>query len=150
MTLLKVKNNGGLQRYFDTRPMFTELFNDMFDNFLPADVNRSTVPAVNIKETDEKFNVSLAAPGLTKEDFKINVEDGVLSISTERKEEKNESNERYTRREFTYTSFKRSFNLPEQVEPSKISAAYENGILSIDLPKVAEEKQKNIHEIKIA
>lgn len=150
MTLLKVKNNGGLQRYFDTRPMFTELFNDMFDNFLPADVNRSTVPAVNIKETDEKFNVSLAAPGLTKEDFKINVEDGVLSISTERKEEKNESNERYTRREFTYTSFKRSFNLPEQVEPAKISASYENGILSIDLPKVPEEKQKNIHEIKIA
>ena len=150
MTLLKVKNNGGLQRYFDTRPMFTELFNDMFDNFLPADVNRATVPAVNIKETENKFNVSLAVPGLTKEDFKINVEDDVLSISTERSEEKNESNERYTRKEFTYNSFKRSFNLPEHIDASKISAAYENGILSIDLPKVAEEKQKNIHEIKIA
>ena len=87
---------------------------------------------------------------MLKEDFKINIEDGVLSISAERKEEKNENNERYTRREFAYTSFKRSFNLPENVDSGKISGAYENGILSIDIPKMVEVKQKNVQEIKIS
>lgn len=149
MTMLKFKNNTGMQRYFDTRPVFSELFNDMFDNFLTTDVNRKTVPAVNIKESENKFNVSLAAPGLSKEDFKLHVEDGVLSISAEQKDEKTETNDRYTRREFSYNSFKRSFSLPEHVDSSKITAAYENGILSIDLPKMVEEKQKNVQEIKI-
>lgn len=148
MTLLKLNNQFAKQ--FDPRPRYNELFNDLFESFLSTDSKQNLVPAVNIHETDDKFNVSLAAPGLTKEDFKISIEHDVLSISAEKKEEKNETNARYTRKEYEYTSFKRSFNLPEMVSTEGIKANYENGILSLDIPKKELAKPAPVQEIKIS
>ena len=112
-----------------------------------ANVNRWT-PAVNVKETEEAFEVSLAAPGLNKEDFKLSVEDDRLSIRAEQEGKNEESNERYTRKEFSFQSFSRSFLLPENVNSNDISASYENGILKVQLPKVEPEVFKK--EIVIA
>jgi HSP20 family protein len=92
----------------------------------------------------------MAAPGLTKEDFKINVENDVLTVSNEKKTETSEKNEKYTRKEFSYSSFLRSFTLPEIVDMEKINAGYENGILTLTLPKKEEAKPKSPREIKIS
>lgn len=147
MTLLKFNNP--LAKQFDTRPMFAELYNDLIENFNPS-YKTQNMPSVNIHETDDKFNVSLAVPGLKKEDFKIGYENGVLSISAEKKEEKTETQPNYSRKEFSYETFSRSFTLPEVANNEAISASYENGVLSIDIPK-KEKKQKNdLQEIKIS
>jgi HSP20 family protein len=98
------------------------------------------VPAVNIKETDTSYVVELAAPGKRKEDFNIELEDNVLTISTEAKSENEEKDNagKYTRREFSYSSFKRAFTLPDTVNDFEINASYENGVLHITLPKKEE------------
>jgi HSP20 family protein len=147
MTLLKFSNP--LVKQFDTRPMFAELYNDLIENFNPG-YKINNMPSVNIHETDDKFNVSLAAPGLKKEDFKIGIENGVLIISAEKKDEKTETQPNYSRKEFSYETFSRSFTLPEVANTEAIAASYENGVLSIDIPK-REKKQKNdLQEIKIS
>lgn len=109
------------------------------------------VPAVNIKETDFNFEIELAAPGKTKEDFNIEIDHNVMTISSEQKEEKErvEEDGRYTRKEFSYTSFRRSFTLPESVNTDSINATYENGLLQIKLPKREEAlpKPKRLVEI---
>jgi HSP20 family protein len=112
----------------------------------------TNVPAVNIKETDTNFGIELAAPGKTKEDFNIEIDHNVLTISSEEKTEKEEKDNdgKYTRREFSYSSFRRSFTLPETVNSDAINATYENGILTISLPKKEEALPKPKRLIEIA
>jgi len=106
---------------------------------------------VNIRENEESFMIEMAAPGLTKENFKVNIERNRLIISSELKEEKNENGDKYSRHEFSYQSFQRSFVLPEGiVDGDKISAKYNNGILLVSIPKREEVKPKPAREIDIA
>lgn len=110
----------------------------------------TTLPAVNVSETDDEFHIDLAAPGMKKEDFKIHLDDNVLTVSSERKEQKEEKNDYYSRREFSYQSFQRSFTLPEyKVERDKVAAKYVDGILHISIPKREEAKPKPAREIEI-
>lgn len=109
-----------------------------------------TLPAVNVINSDNEFVIDMAVPGLKKSDFEINIDNHVLSIGVESKAETNEKNENYTRREFGYSSFKRTFTIPESVNADKISADYSDGILKIHLPKREEAKRKPVKQIKIS
>lgn len=124
-------------------PLFNELFDEFFGGKSLSGALASKAPAVNVSEDKDQYHVELAAPGLQKEDFNLNVEDDVLTISVEKKEEKDEKENGYTRREFNYSSFTRSFTLPETVDTENIKAVYNDGILGIDIPKKEEEKSKN-------
>lgn len=136
--------------------LFPKLFSDFFDKELTdwssnnfSDTN-TTLPAVNIKDTKDDYVVELAAPGMSKKDFKISLNDNLLTISSEKKTEKKENDEGYTRREYSYQSFQRSFTLPANVVDSdKISAEYKDGELRITIPKKEEAKPKAPKEIKI-
>jgi HSP20 family protein len=108
-----------------------------------------TLPKVNIKETPDAFVVDMAVPGMKKSDFHIDLENQTLCISTELNEENEHTEENYTRREFGYASFKRTFSLPDSVNDEKIDAKYLDGILSILLPKKEEAKQKPPRTINI-
>ena len=99
------------------------------------------MPSVNIVENKDNYEVSLAAPGMKKDDFKIDIDSNTLTISAEKEEKKEEKEERYTRKEFNYTSFSRSFSLPDWVNKDKIDASYENGLLKLILPKTEEAKR---------
>ena len=99
------------------------------------------VPAVNVTETKEFFMVSLAVPGMKKNDFKIDIEGNMLTIISEKEEEKEEKDVRFTRKEYNYSSFSRSFTLPEEVLREKITAIYEDGILKLTMPKSEEFKK---------
>jgi len=132
------------------------VLDDMFKtDWLGENSSRGTIgtriPAVNIQETEENFMLALAAPGKTKKDFNIELDNNVLTISSEEREEKTSSdaNGRFTRKEFNYNNFKRAFSLPETVESDKISAAYKNGVLEINLPKKEEAKQQAKRMIEI-
>jgi len=142
MTL--VKRNGS---FLNPLPM---LFDDFFNRDLFGWSNsnfsntNTTMPAVNIKETAENYEVEVAAPGMSKNDFKVELDGNVLTISSERtsKNEEND-NERYARKEFSYQSFQRTFTLQKDVEDiDKIQAKYENGLLHLLIPKKEEAKQK--------
>lgn len=104
----------------------------------------ANVPAVNIQENSNNYMVSLAAPGLKKEDFKIDVEGNMLSISSEKEDTKETKEETFSRREYSYNSFSRSFTLPEDVKMEAIDARYENGELRIVLPRKEEAKKTNV------
>lgn len=123
-----------------------ELFKDLMGG---TQYEHKAVPPVNIRETDESFTVELMAAGLKKEDFNIEVDNDLLTISSEVRKENNEETAKFTRREFSFTSFKRSFTLPETVKHDEINAAYEDGILRITLPKKEEAlpKAKRLIEI---
>jgi len=115
----------------------------------------STAPAINVFETDKNYNVEVAAPGMTKDDVKINVDsDDNLVISMEKKVDNNEKDKktgRYLRREFSYSKFEQCMILPDDVNKDKISAKVENGVLNIELPKVSEaEVKKNQRLITVA
>src|SRR5690242_7176127 len=111
--------------------------------FYTDDMSRMiTVPAVNIVEKKDHYNVNVAAPGLKKSDFKINIEANVLNINAETKETKEEKDdERFTRKEYNYSSFSRSFTLPDEVNKEKIEASYQDGMLKLILPKKEEAKK---------
>lgn len=136
--------------------MFPSVFSDFFDNdrfFNTPWFEREfgqTLPAVNIKETNSEFDIEFAAPGYDKKDFNINVEDNSLTISAEKKEEKNEDGKRFTRREFSYSSFSRTFNLPQSVNADKIDAKYTDGLLKLVIPKKEEAKVPAKKEIRVA
>ena len=150
MTLIKFKNDVPV-RNRERMPMWSDLINDLFENVVSTpDPKRATVPAVNIVETDENYRLEVAAPGLKKEDFKVSLENDILTISTEKKSEAVEKNEKYTRKEFSYSSFLRSFTLPEIVNTESINATYEHGIMTLVLPKKEEAKPKAPREIKIS
>lgn len=130
---------------------------DMLDRFFNEDVApgrwgvqaASTTPAVNVTEDDKKYEIDVAAPGLNKEDFNIDVTDGVLSITAEKEEQDKKEEENYIRREFGYTKFQRSFDLPENIKEDKINASYKDGVLKVELPKKEEGKQKAQRKIDI-
>ncbi|HTB07709.1 MAG TPA: Hsp20/alpha crystallin family protein [Bacteroidia bacterium] len=124
----------------------------VFDDFLANDLGGSAsfVPAVNISEKPENFLVEVSAPGFKKEDFKIEAEDGTLSISAEHKEEKSDEGKQFTRREFRYGSFSRSFTLPENIKVEGIQARYNDGILNVELPKKELEQKPAVKEIKVS
>ena len=132
---------------FHRHPFYNGLLND-FENDLFKHKNNSDVPAVNIQEDEKHFLLELAVPGMKKDDFKIDLENQVLTISSEIKEETEETENNYTRREFVYNSFSRSFTLPKSIVSEKIKADYKDGILKISLPKNKETKLNR--EIKVA
>ncbi len=135
---------------FNQYPTFTDLLENIERNFLGrVDENSGDIPAVNIKEENDKFVLEMAAPGMKKEDFKINLDNYQLTISAETKDEKKEKEDNYTRREFVYSSFSRSFTLPKTIDIEKIKADYKNGVLNIVLPK-KEEEAKLTKQIKIS
>ena len=107
------------------------------------------VPAVNITEHKDEYLVSLAAPGLKKEDFKIDIDGNMLTISSEKEENKEEKGEKFTRQEYNYSSFSRSFTLPEEVKRDKIDAKYDNGVLKITLPRDHAAKTSSTKQIAV-
>lgn len=128
----------------------SDIFNDDFMNeFIKEPARRNFVPAVNISETNEDFRIEVAAPGIQKEDFKIAVENNVMTISSEKKVENEEKTDKYLRREFGYSCFKRSFALPQMVDSDKISATHINGVLQVVIPKREEAKEKGPKSIAV-
>ena len=121
-------------------PWFTDVFESVFNDSAFTDRTISRVPAVNIAETDNDFQIELAVPGLKKDDFKINVDKNVLSISAEKKDEQTEENKKYSKREYAYTSFVRSFTLPDTIDHANIEANYTDGILKLHVAKKEEAK----------
>ncbi|NLP58337.1 Hsp20/alpha crystallin family protein [Lutibacter sp. B1] len=155
--LVNVPKNGGLANTNSNRnfPTWSNWLDDIFNRDLPSVLTSNfntgiTLPKVNIKETADAFVVEMAVPGLKKSDFHIDLDNQVLSISAEIKDENEQKEENYIRREFGYSSFKRIFTLPESVNNDKIDASYKEGILSILLPKKEEAKQKPARTIKIS
>lgn len=135
---------------------FNEDFNNIFknsDTMYPSkhqhNVAFNNIPAVNVKEKDGAFEIEVAAPGLKKEDFKINLHENRLSISTKKEQSSEEKTEQYTRQEFNYSSFQRTFTLPKSVDGEKIEATYSEGILHVNLPK-KEEVKPAVKEISVA
>lgn len=155
--LVTVPKNGSLSKTNSNVnfPTWSNWLDDMFNRDLPSVFTSNfntgiTLPKVNIKETADSYMVEMAVPGLKKSDFQIDLDNQVLSISSEIKEENEQKEENYTRREFGYSSFKRTFSLPETVNEDKIQASYNEGILVIHLPKKEEAKQKPSRTIKIS
>ncbi|MGA2406804.1 MAG: Hsp20/alpha crystallin family protein [Bacteroidales bacterium] len=121
------------------------------DDFFPVLSNRtSSMPAVNIREDEKNYILDLAIPGIDKKDLKIDMNEDVLTISSEIKNESEESKDGYKRKEFSYSSFCRSFYIPENVNRDKIDANYKDGVLSVELPKQEEEKNKITRKIEIS
>lgn len=108
------------------------------------------IPAANITETDTEFVVELAAPGMEKKDFVVDIDNGILEIKVEKEVEKKEVKSNYTRKEYDYSAFYRSFNLPETVIEDKINATYKNGILTIHLPKTKTAQKEKVKQISVA
>ena len=140
---------------------FSNHYPSLFDRFFENDMfdwasrnysnTNTTLPSVNVKENSEEYRVEVAVPGFEKEDFNIELNKNLLTISSEKKEEKETNeDEQFTKREFSYQSFSRSFTLPVTVESEKISAKYEHGILEIIIPKKEEAKPKPVKQISIA
>ena len=124
--------------------LFPSLMNEFFkpDWFGGIENFSTNTPAVNIKENEKDFEIEFAVPGMKKEDFDIEVENELLTISAEVDGEKNVTDDNYTRREFSYSSFKRSFTLPETIDEDKIKATYQDGVLKLSLPKREEALPK--------
>ena len=131
------RSTGLLPTVFDE---FFKPWNEWFDkgNFSGRALN---IPAVNIAESKDYYSVSLAVPGMKKEDFKIDVDGNILTISAEKDEKKEETDKKYNRREYNYSSFSRSFTLPDKVKQEDIQATYEHGVLALLLPKKEEAKK---------
>ena len=137
MTLVKFNgNNGNNSLMPGLNDVFDSIFNDTF--FSDRLVNR--VPAVNIMESAESYHIEMASPGLKKEDFKINIDHNVLSVSVEKEQDTNSDNRTYSKREYSYSSFVRSFTLPDMADSARIEASYEDGVLKIAIAKKEEAK----------
>ena len=131
------------------RPFYVPNFFD--EDFFPVVPNRtSSMPAVNIREDEKSYALDLAVPGMDKKDMKIDINEDVLTISSESKNETEESKDGFRRKEFSYKAFTRSFYIPENVNREKIEATYKDGVLSINLPKQEEEKSKITKTIEIS
>lgn len=134
----------------------TSSLKSMMEDFWNADkffnkpfFNPEKLPAVNVRETKNRYELELAVPGFKKDDFQVTTENGFLTISAEIKEEKNEEKENFTRKEFSYSSFSRTFNLPEDVVEDDVNASYHNGILSVELKKSGKQLTSK-KEVKIS
>jgi HSP20 family protein len=145
--MLAKRNENYFPSFFD-RFINNELMDWNSSNFSSTN---TSLPAVNVKETNDDFLIEVAAPGMNKNDFNVSFNKNVLTISSEKKNEKNDKDENFTRREFSYQSFQRSFTVAQNaVNSDKISAKYNDGILVITLPKREEIKPQPAREIKIS
>ena len=148
MTLVRWNQNGNANV-----PAFSNLLENFFGRDLTDFVGRdfaTSVPAVNVVETAEGYKVEVAAPGLKKENFQIDFHNHVLTIASKTEHSAEETKGKYARKEFGYTSFRRSFTVPNTVEPDKITANYTDGILNVHLPKREESKEKPARQIDIS
>jgi HSP20 family protein len=149
-----VKTNGGfptlLSDWLNPAMLTSDLMD--FDSEVPFSALRlgMNVPSANVEETEKEYLVELAAPGLERKDFKVEINNHTLTISSEKNEEKKEKKEGYTRREFSYNAFTRSFTLPENVKENNIDAKYQNGILKISIPKKEVTVSKPSREIAVS
>jgi len=134
--------NSNINNFFD------DFFNNSLTNFVGSDFV-SNIPSVNVSETGDDFKIELAAPGLEKNDFDLNIEKDQLVISVKKEASNEVKDEKFTRKEFNYSSFERSFHLPEGVKSNAIEAVYEDGILEIVLPKKEEAKELPARSIKV-
>lgn len=140
-----IKSNPNFPSFFTDLMDYDKFFgNDFFKGF-----NENTMPAVNVIEGDKAYKIELAVPGFKKEDIKVGIENEVLTISAETKAEKEDKNEKYTRKEFSYNSFSRSFQLPKTANAEKVDAKYENGILKLEVAKKEEAIKQGKKEINI-
>ena len=141
-----------LTRLNETMPsLFDDFFrpwNALFDND-SLNMRSINVPAVNITEDPNQYLLSLAAPGMKKEDFKIDVDGNMLTISSEKEENKEEKNKKFTRKKYSYSSFSRCFSLPEEIKQENIDAKYEDGVLKISLPRKEEAKKPSVKKIAV-
>ena len=145
-----IKRNGSM---FPALPGFDDLFTRELFNWGNTNFSttNSTIPSVNIKETDDTFEVEVAAPGMEKKDFNITLDGTLLTIASQKESNSETKEDSYTRREFSYQSFQRTFELPKQVvDEESINARYENGLLHITIPKREEAKRKAPRMIEIA
>ena len=151
MSIVKWKNRNELLPVLNMPDWASNFFkdDDFFDKrWLPT--FEMTTPSVNVKETKEAYKLEVAAPGMKKDDFKVEVKEGHLCISAETKEEKEEKDDNYTRKEFNYQAFSRSFWLPENVKDEAIKATYNDGILKIEVPKVKVQKEEPAKVVKVS
>jgi HSP20 family protein len=154
-TLIKRRENGNgfpalrsnLSDFFDLDNFFDEL--SLPRPLLSDGMRFNRLPATNIRETEKEFIVEMAVPGLKKEDFVVDVDNGSLEIRVEKEEKSEDKKEKFTRREYNYSAFYRSFNLPETVIAEKIKAEYKDGILKVQIPKAVEEKRKPAKKISV-
>ncbi len=132
-------------------PSFVDEFfgDDLFNRFFNENEN-VTLPSVNIKEGKEDFSIEVAAPGFDKKDFRVDLNNNILEISSEKELKQEENDAKIMRREFRYSSFKRTFTLPDTADTDKIKAEYKDGILSITIPKKDEAKVKPVKQISIS
>lgn len=151
MTLVRFKNGNRMGNFpnMDRAFGFPSIFSDTLER-LWAEEDMQWMPSANIKERADDFVIDLAVPGMDKKDFHIEVENNVLNISGERKEETQQETDKVTRREFHYGSFKRSFSLPETANAENISASYKDGVLSLSIAKRDDSKTKAKKQIEIA
>lgn len=155
VTMPKNGNGVSTRRNRTSLPSLSSWVDDLFEtglgtSFLPNFNTGMTLPAVNIKETKDEYVLEIAVPGMKKSDFNIDIDNKVLSISSEKEEQYEEKEENYTCREFGYNSFKRTFTLPDTVESDKIKAEYKEGILMVLLPKRDEAKEKPAKRITVS
>jgi HSP20 family protein len=136
-----------LVRFRKNSPVFNPFFDDFFGSEMLEGRNQRNVPSANVKEKEDKFEIELAVPGFDKEQVKVELNEKILTISSEREEHNEEKEEKYSRREFRYSSFSRSFRLPENIQESEIKANFKNGILTIEVPKALEVKKVKSIEI---
>ena len=136
MTL--VKFNNGLKN--NANPFFNDVFDSILNDRFISDKLTNRTPAVNIAETENDFQIELATPGLKKEDFKINLDKNVLTVSAEKKAEENTESKKFSKREYSYNSFTRSFTLPDSADHTKIEADYTDGVLKLTVAKREEAK----------
>ena len=148
MSLIKSRNRKG--ELIPTFPSMRSLFDNwgLDDDFFSSFWNGKNMPAVNIAETDETFEVELAVPGMDKEDFKIEIDNGRLTISAEKEDSVEEKQKNYQRKEYSFQSFQRSFWLPENVNQEDVKANYQKGVLTITLEKEPIEEGKKV-EVKV-
>ena len=133
-------------------PSFIDEFfgKDFFNNYPVFGNEKGNIPAVNVMEDYETFKIEVAAPGLEKKDFKVEVKNNVLIISSEKQSQNEENNDKYIRREFSFSSFCRSFSLPNTANSEAIKASHKDGILMIEIPKKEEAKEKPLRNIEIS
>ena len=126
-----------------------DFFNDSFFKQVNSTTSKGNTPAVNVSEDEKGYFIEVAAPGIDRKDFRLEIENDVLTISSEHKESKKEEKQNYLRREFNYKTFKRSFQLPETIDQEQIKATHEAGVLTLSLPKIEEVVQKAPKQIEI-
>lgn len=129
--------------FFESEPFFNS-------DWVGSKLLARHIPSANISETNGEFNIELAAPGMSKDDFHVTCENGVLTISAEKEEEKKKNEKNYTRREYNYSSFSRSFTLPDSVKADEVKAKYENGVLKLTVPKTEAAKKQSKKSIAIS